>query len=165
MRPSPLIIENYFVKKIQLELNPGFDRSNEPERSETEANIRVDLESEKYPEDLNRWRFELSVHSNEVSPEDSPFTFDVILVGIFRVDESFPEDKADMLAQINAPSVLYSAARELIISITSRSSYSPILLPSVSFVPEAEKEAEKKETSPVKSVKRIAASSKTKIKK
>lgn len=143
MRPSPLIIENYFVKKVQFELNPGFDRSNLPSSEDIEPKIKVNLESEKYPEDRNSWRFELSVDSNN-SEEDSPFTFSVKLVGVFRVDENYPAEGADLLAQVNAPSVLYSAARELLVNVTGRSSYSPILLPSISFFPEPEEEPKKK---------------------
>lgn len=154
MRPSPLIIENYFVKKVQFELNPGFDRSNLPENKDIEPNIKVNLESEKYPEDRNSWRFELSIESSDDSPEEkSPFTFGITLVGIFRVDENYPTENADLLAQVNAPSVLYSAARELLVNVTSRSSYSAILLPSISFVPETEKEPKKKPSKKTKSKK------------
>lgn len=153
MRKSPLIIESYFVKKVQFELRPGFDRSNSPESETIEPTVKIYLESEKYPEDRNTWRFELSIDSDENSPDaDFPYTFDITLVGLFRVDESYPAENADLLAQVNAPSVLYSAAREFLINITGRSSYSPILLPSVSFVPEPNTEKPKRRNT-VKKVK------------
>lgn len=147
MRPSPLIIENYFVKRVQFELKPGFDRLNSTINEDIEPNIHVNLETEKYSGDSgdkDTWRFELSVDSDDITSESEfPFTFGITIVGLFQVDENYPAEKADLLAEVNAPSVLYSSAREILINLTGRSSFSPILLPSISFVPSPEPEAPK----------------------
>ena len=169
MRFSPLILDFYFVKKVQFELKPGFDDDFNRDLNEVKApKIVVNVNSARNTEQENSWRFELSIDADEKSSEDNfPYTFSITLVGFFRVDEEFPAESADMLAQINGPSVLYSAARECLASVTGRSPYSPILLPSASFVPDAEPEEEtkKKQKPPVKRVKRITPNNKTKNKK
>ena len=146
MRPSPLIIDFYFVKKAQFELKPGFDTNLDREAREVETpKLKINVESGKNSEEPNHWRFELNVEADENPSEgDFPYTFGISLVGFFRVHESYPAEDADLLAQVNAPSVLYSAAREFLSNVTGRSPYPAILLPSVSFVPEPKVEKPKK---------------------
>jgi preprotein translocase subunit SecB len=150
MRQSPLIIDFYFVKKVQFELRNGFDTDFHEERKEVDPpKLNINVESGKHSEEPNRWRFELSIEADENSSEpDFPYTFFISLVGFFRVDENYPAENADMLALVNAPSLLYSAAREFLANVTGRSPYPAILLPSVSFFPEPEKPQRKKVSSP-----------------
>jgi preprotein translocase subunit SecB len=138
MRQSPLIIDSYFVKKVQFQLKDGFDTDSTGEGKEIATpKLSINVASGKNTEDANHWRFELNIEADENSSEpDFPYTFAVSLVGFFRIDKSYPTEQADLLAQVNAPSVLYSAAREFLANVTGRSPYQPILLPSVSFVPE-----------------------------
>lgn len=166
MHQSPLILDFYFVKKIQYELKTGFDDDLNREQKEVKApQIVVNVNSAKHSDQINHWRFELSIEADEESSvADFPYTFSITLVGFFRVDEKFPAENADMLAQVNAPSVLYSAARECLASVTGRSPYAAILLPSVSFVPEPEKKLKKKEVPAVKKTRKLTVGNKTKPK-
>lgn len=148
MHHSPLIIDFYFVKKVHFELKEGFDLKFDQDIQAETPNLNIFVESGKHTEQPNQWKFELRVESEDkTSSNDFPYTFGVTLVGYFRVHEDFPPESADLLAQVNAPSVLYSAAREFLASVTGRSPYKAILLPSVSFAPVPNKENEKKETS------------------
>lgn len=146
MRQSPLIIDYYFVKKVQFELKNGFDTDLTGERKEVSSpKLNINVASGKNTEEQNHWRFELNIEADENSSEpDFPYTFAISLVGFFRVDENYPSEQADLLAQVNAPSILYSAAREFLANVTGRSPYQPILLPSVSFAPEPKEAKPKK---------------------
>ncbi len=115
MHQSPLILDFYFLKKVQFELKTGFDSDLTRERKVFELpKLNINVESGKDIENVNHWRFELSIDADENSSEaDFPYNFSVTLVGFFRVDERFPAESADMLATINAPSILYSAQYSL----------------------------------------------------
>ncbi len=163
MHRSPLILDFYFVKKVQFELKEGFDDNFNCELQGVESpKITVDIKSGQHTENPLAWRFEISVATDKkASEKDFPYIFGVTIVGFFRVDENYPAENAEMLATVNAPSVLYSCAREFLANVTGRSPYAAILLPSVSFVPEPKKK-KKENVQPVKKIKRIATSSKTK---
>ncbi len=141
MHHSPLIIDLYFVKNVHFALKEGFDSDFNREMNSIEPpNLNINVESGKHTENSKQWKFELNINSDENQiNDDFPYTFGISLIGFFRVNENYPSDKADLLAQVNAPSVLYSAAREFLSIVTGRSPYPAILLPSISFIPEPEK--------------------------
>lgn len=147
MHQSPLIIDFYFVKKIHFELKDGFDCNSEVfENKEVESpKLTINVVSGKQTEHNNQWKFELNIDTDEKSSaDDFPYIFSLSLVGFFRVDDNYPAENADLLAQVNAPSVLYSAAREFLANVTGRSPYPSILLPSVSFLPKPKEEKPKR---------------------
>lgn len=142
MRLSPLHLEYYFVKKLQFAIKEGFDREVQAQPSEVSPpRLQVSVHAEHNDDNSLRWRFELSIESNDETAENFPYTFGVTLVGLFRIDEGYPADNAEMLARVNAPSVLYSAAREMLTAVTGRGLHPAILLPSASFVPVQESDA------------------------
>jgi len=136
MRPSPLHIEQYFVKDLRFSLKPGFDENTDRETDTVEPPaLKVGVDARQHVEEKLRWRFEISIELSDASESKFPYTFSVVMVGHFRIDEKFPAEKAEMVARVNAPSLLYSAAREILASVTGRSPYPAILLPSISFIP------------------------------
>lgn len=155
MQRSPLILDYYFVKKIRFELKAGFDENLDRDLQTIKSpKLNVDVISGQNSEDPLAWRFELNIGVDEKSSEkDFPYTFDVTIVGFFRVEKTYPSDIAEMLAQVNAPSILYSAAREFLASVTGRSPYSAIILPSISFMPLPEEQKEKEKKSSTKAQK------------
>lgn len=148
MHRSPLILDFYFVKKAQFELKAGFDEDFNRELKGIEPpQIKIDIKSGQHAENPLVWRFEVSIATDKkASEKDFPYIFAVTIVGFFRVDENYPIENAEMLVTVNAPSVLYSCAREFLANVTGRSPYAAILLPSVSFLPlpEEQKGKEKK---------------------
>ena len=132
MHLSPLILEYYFIKKVQFELKEGFDMITDRKLEGVELpELKINVETAKKERE---WRVELNIDSDAKSKKSQfPYFFNVVLVGYFQVDENYPAQQADLLAQINAPSMLYSAGRELLLNISGRSPYPPIVLPSFSF--------------------------------
>ena len=50
------------------------------------------------------------------------------------MSKSYPEDSVERLAKTNCPAVLYSTAREMLVTVVRRSPYIPVLIPSVTFL-------------------------------
>lgn len=106
-----------------------FEESEETAYPRLSANV-TDIRN---ADDPRSWRFELEVESKDEESKEFPYSLRIILVGFFRVRDQYPDERADILARVNGPSVLYSAAREALATATSRSGYPAIVLPSVMF--------------------------------
>jgi preprotein translocase subunit SecB len=50
------------------------------------------------------------------------------------VGNSLAVDQREIMALVNGFSILYSAAREMLLNVTARSAYGPVSLPTLSFV-------------------------------
>jgi preprotein translocase subunit SecB len=60
------------------------------------------------------------------------------VVGFFKVAPDYPDDEIEKLIQIGGSSILYSASRDFVLTITSRGPWGPVFLPSVTFTKETE---------------------------
>ena len=65
-----------------------------------------------------------------------PFAYEaeLKLQGLVEVTYGFLQDRKEQLAFVNGFSILYSAAREMLLNITARSVYGAVTLPTISFV-------------------------------
>lgn len=83
-----------------------------------------------------------------VSTEDAPIPYDISLriVGIFRTTDVLEEDKKAGFAIPAGVSILFSAAREFVLSITSRHPYGAFALPVVPVQNLVEQPVQKEET-------------------
>lgn len=80
-----------------------------------------------------RFRVALQVTSHEADKDD-PYTFDIQLVGYFSLKDGVkPFPGMDIFVQRNAVMILYSTAREVISSVTSRGPFPALMLPTLSF--------------------------------
>jgi preprotein translocase subunit SecB len=154
MRDSVLHLEGYYVRELSVTLNEGFadkrpfgnwsgyhywsDKSPKIEPSQ----FRVRSEVGQRLDDPSRWRYELTIRSSG-RKDATPYTFSISLVGYFHVHAEGVEDNAseEMIILVNAPSVLFSAAREALASATARGPYPAVVLPLVSFLDDAEEMA------------------------
>lgn len=148
---SPLELEQYYIKELYFSVKNDFvDRYSEFEESEETAYPRLSANviDIRNADDPRSWRFELEVESKDAESKEFPYSLRIILVGFFRVRDQYPEERADVLARVNGPSVLYSAAREALATATSRSGYPAIVLPSVMFSYTEEKQPQSPPPSP-----------------
>lgn len=156
MKSSILHIEGYHLKELFIELNEGFDKKSvfgawsgyhyHPDETYRvdPVNFKVGSEISKKIDDPFSLRYVLHIRSignkNKV-----PYSFRLALVGYFHVNKSVAEKdqkSANVLLYANAPALLYAAARELLATATARGPYPAVILPSVSFMDDAEKLAE-----------------------
>jgi preprotein translocase subunit SecB len=65
-----------------------------------------------------------------------PFAYEaeLKLQGLVQVNDGFLEERKELLALVNGFSILYSAAREMLLNITARSGKGALTLPTISFV-------------------------------
>lgn len=69
-----------------------------------------------------------------VSGDNSPFSLDVSMGGIFTFKTALSEkDQIDHVAEINCASILFPFLREVVADLTRRGGFTPLLLPPVNF--------------------------------
>lgn len=132
---SPLQLEKYYIKEFWYSVKDEFvDRELQKEEI-VFPSLLAKVEKNRSEDDPRHWRFELSVKSNDEISKDFPYALGIILIGFFNISEDYPEERVDILATVNGPSLLYSAAREAIVTMTSRTLYPAVVLPSIMFLP------------------------------
>lgn len=153
MRPSPLRLEGYYIRELFIQLDPkleetgdftswtGYhfqpDKDFKPDGSEFE----VDAYTARHVKDSSKMRYRLILTSPKNSRRRVPYKFRISLVGFFQIDKDYPADRAGVLFHANAPAILYAAAREILATAMSRGPYPAIILPTVSFLDDAEQAA------------------------
>jgi preprotein translocase subunit SecB len=135
LRLSPLQLNRYFVKELSYAVKEDFDGRYDQTAEFPYPRLSAKVRSTRGEPDPRAWRFELTVESEDARSEDFPYSLRIVLVGEFAVAKSYPAERADLLANVNGPSLLYSAAREALLTVTGRSGFPAILLPSVLFLP------------------------------
>lgn len=141
MIASPLRLEWYFIKELHVVWQPEFDASESVALAVSDLSVEV-LPSQNEQDPL-KWAFEVSVALADKTGKRFPYTFQVTLVGFFELAKAYSDrnpDSAELLARVNGPAVLYSAAREHITTVTSRGPCPEIILPTVTFLPVGEEE-------------------------
>lgn len=138
---SPLVLKEYFFPVFQVVALPKFSADRDVSDLEYSVDVGL-LKAEKGNE------YQLSVEIRtadfEKSDENQPsYDINLVALGIFEVNPKWPEP--EKLVKINGASILYSAAREFLITITSRGPWGAVTLPTVSFNREfGKKDKEKK---------------------
>jgi preprotein translocase subunit SecB len=128
LRASPLQIEAYEFLDIEV-------HASEHESAHSSLALKVNRSFSPHEEDPLRWRIELTVHfGGEQNGAPSVYTGMVRIAGYFKVNEAYPREKASQLIEISGASMLYGACREMIASLTARSSRGMVTLPSITFV-------------------------------
>jgi preprotein translocase subunit SecB len=79
-------------------------------------------------------RADLTVRSNLPTDSSYPYEFNTRVVGFFTARFADPRGKNQRFFRVNALSILYSVAREIVSSSSSRGPFPGVLLPTVSFV-------------------------------
>jgi preprotein translocase subunit SecB len=170
MKSSILHIEGYHLKELSIELNEGFAKKavfgawsgyhyHPDETYKVDpVNFKVGSEIAKKNDDPFSLRYVLHIRSTG-NKNKVPYSFRLALVGYFHVDKSVAEKdekRANMMLYANASALLYAAARELLATATARGPYPAVILPSVSFMDDAEKLAEEEDVRELPSPKRKA---------
>lgn len=124
----PLIVKEYFFPFVQVSADPDIT-GEESAVMDFETKVAVDKDP-----DNDTYQVTLEITA---MPEDEtkriPYAIHLIVVGMFSVDEKWPDP--EKLLKVNGASILYSAAREFIITVTSRGPWPPTTLPTISFLP------------------------------
>jgi len=128
MKNSPLQLERYYLTELHFETNDALQIKEMPELT-LESAVGIG----RHNNDERRYKVQLKVNFQPVSPELVHHKGSVTFVGFFAVVPEYPLEKVLMLVETNAPSVLYGAAREMFCTITARGPWGMVTLPSQSF--------------------------------
>lgn len=132
MSQTPLRLETYFFPKVQIEANPDYSPKDEPEEQNVQLSVNVGLlGSEQEPT-----RFQLTLDIEKISVKVGSLPYQILLeaVAFISVDPTIKHPDIKRLVQINGASMLYSAARELILMVTGRGPWGSFQLPTVNFL-------------------------------
>lgn len=134
VKKSPLKIKNYFVTSLSIKANPAEEGAKSP--LEDGVNLVTKVETAQHAENKRDWRVALQINCSPAEKNVCAYVIGVELVGFFEVDKDLKEELIGDVVAANAPAILYSAARELILLVTGRGPFPPFALPSATFIDE-----------------------------
>jgi preprotein translocase subunit SecB len=147
MQLSSLQLEGYFLKEFSFALNEDIKEKPAEVKKSDNLGIEVSVLVDCLDKKARRWRCELTLDLKPKDESDSAYNLHLVLVGFFNISENFPEEKVEVLARTNCPALLYTTAREMVVTVVRRSPYAPVLIPSVTFL---ENETKTEESKPAK---------------
>lgn len=132
MIPSPLHLEKYFFTKIHV------DACQNGCETVGKGLFSTKVSCMKHKDAERKWMVQVEFKQVQDKEAGCPeYTFHVEVVGFYEVSKNYPEEKAEALVRANGPALLYSAARELIATLTGRGPFASVNLPTVTFIDEA----------------------------
>ncbi len=131
---APLQLERYVFTKIEVEANPDFVLQESPE--EDPVTMRLDVGLGEHNGDPSRYQVSVGIHELRAENGALPYRISLQIVGQFVVAQDFKPDDLRKIVQVNGASMLYSAARELVMLVTGRGPWPAFQLPTISFYKE-----------------------------
>lgn len=137
MKLSPLQLAYYRVVELSVSARLEIDR-DQPEShaicDEMQASLEVHHDEDEDSEETSSWTVSLQLEFTPVDDDNSPYEFRVGLFGVFRCAKTLPSGlDAERMVGINGTSVIYGVGRELIHSLTEKSLWGALTLPTMSF--------------------------------
>lgn len=141
---APLQLEHYVFTKLEVEAN--HDYAPQEAVAESPVKLRLDMELGEHKEDSTK--FQVTVGIDELRAEKGilPYRISLQVVGLFSISKDFKHDDLKKIVQVNGASMLYSAAREMILLITGRGPWPAYQLPTISFYQTVTEATTKKNT-------------------
>jgi len=134
VKKSPLKVKNYFITGLSVKANPIVEGTQVPLVGD--ANVTTKVEVAQRADNKRDWKVALQLNCEPVEKNAGAYVVSMELIGLFEVDNDLAEDRIGDVVAANAPAILYSAARELILLITGRGPFPPLSLPSATFIDE-----------------------------
>lgn len=136
MKSVPLKLSSYFFPEIHVLADPSYKQSKDLSYPFTPEELNCSIGASCDDEMLNfSLRLSISVQNED---HKYPYSFVIDIVGLIQLlDEKLDKEKRFEYCVDNGLSLLYSSAREHLLSITSRAPHGPVCLPVVTFLGEA----------------------------
>lgn len=139
MKASNLLLINYVIKDLEYSLIDEFTDKKVGKMDAPALTVKSTFAVVGANE--GKHRCEIDIRLNEKSTRVFPYHFRLKMAGDFAISTEIDAASGERLFRVNAPALLYSAAREIIFNLSSHSGHPPFLLPSVTFVDEMEPKA------------------------
>ena len=124
---SPLQLKQHLFTIVNVRANPAGKPDGPIELHQHVVHLPV-------PGKAHQWQVELyiNIHSGNAK---HPFCYELELhvVGIVEVNGDMDKEKREAIAAVNGLSLLYGAAREMVLNITARAPHGPYCLASLNF--------------------------------
>ena len=131
MVKPPLQLETYYFTKVAVSADPCYEpKEGVPPAITIDTKVGIG----QHNDDPSRWMVTLGVHAKSPDEKPIPYNVDLEVVGFFRVVPEVERGKVPLLVQANGAAILYSAAREYLLTITGRGPWPPIALPTTNFL-------------------------------
>lgn len=111
------------------------DYGTDPYPPMEEAKLRTEISLGELDRESDPHQFvvTLGIFCDPDKDSHFPYLFAASLEGVFTIDHKGDLEERKRLVVCNGASILYSAAREQLLSLTARHKFGPMLLPTVSF--------------------------------
>jgi preprotein translocase subunit SecB len=148
MQPSPLHLNFYFVESLRWKTDAAFEPGDDNAPLQV-SDLKANLERDDDEDDVRAAAFRLTL-TLEPSAGRFPYTFEIVLIGVFRLDDSVPDERLALVLDANAPALLFGAAREALATSLGRGPFRPLILPTVHFLDMQRAARESAESAPKK---------------
>lgn len=145
---SPLRLDSYYFEELAFRHDEAFDA----ERNHASAPLDPDdleaaIDYGHRPDDERTRFYRLQL---ELPPLEGRYScsFRAVAVGFFALDASCPDAEIALLANTNAPAVLYGVMREAVAALSGRGPLPPLCLPSVNFLDFSQQSVENESSEP-----------------
>ena len=124
---SPLQLKQHLFTIVNVRANPEGKPDGPVQLNQHVVHLPV-------PGKSNQWQVELyiNIHSGDAKRLFC-YELELHVVGIVEVHGEMEKEKREAIAAVNGLSLLYGAAREMVMNITARSPHGPYCLPSLNF--------------------------------
>lgn len=125
---GPILVEQYVFSRLHVDA----DLAHNPEIAVPTVNVRVKMGIGPTPEEENKYQIHLelvNLHPTDGREGTLPYHIEFSMIGHFVAAPGTDQE----LVRINGASILYSAAREMILQITGRGPWGPYMLPTVNL--------------------------------
>jgi preprotein translocase subunit SecB len=124
---SPLQLKQHFFTIFSIRPNPGG-------KAQGQQILEPTISFEKSPTEPNQWSLSLRIAVKTAKTDAPPlYDADIEMFGIVAIHNGFSPEKAEQLAVVNGLSLLYSATREMFLTVTARCANGAISLPILNF--------------------------------
>jgi len=125
MKSSPLLLERHVFKRVEI------TAAEDPDKDAVNL-MSVTLTCARNQEERNRFRIGLRLKLAPHAEKTPAYTGEVDVEGYFRVSPEISAERQQMLAVTNGSGILFGAIREMLIGITARGPWPPLMLTTVS---------------------------------
>jgi preprotein translocase subunit SecB len=137
VKKPPLKMVDHFFTRMHVEAStPDIEDLDSEKAFDFEIECEVDTRVNTNDEDL--YQVVLDVTTSPKEGYLFAYKMDLQVIGLFRPAEDYEgEDPVSMIEMIGA-TLLYSAAREFVYTVTMRGPWPAVYLPTTSFIPAEE---------------------------
>lgn len=136
MIQASLQLQDYWVNSIQVSANNAFEPGKpiDVDLSAIEVDSHVELfKSDNAEEAGTAWMVFLEISQSTPEGKNIPYEFKLDITGLVAAHPALKAEQLERAIQVNGPSMLFGAAREILRAATGRGPYAAVIIPSTNF--------------------------------